>query len=320
MGFTFEEFPNSDYYNSDLREILKYMREFETTITGYQEIIDELKNALDTTLPEMQSAIKALELATSDLDDIRQDIIQLRADVNDNANNINEVWNVVNRLEAKVNNWENDLALVYRYIDTKTKLLETDFNTRLYNLRVAMNTKDIELQKQIDELRERVEYLIRNLSYDVFNPIDKKRISFDKNNAEVYVDLRDYGMSYGELAARQFTYGQIRDAKWGQRLFSTKGRRYVTHSATWSHSPLSGRWESWPQALSHVLGFCVGSLTNAQFASREYTNQDIEDMGLTFEELILLGRGTPPTGDNYVRVGAEVLGLTKEEFSKLYKD
>lgn len=320
MGYARDEFPNTSYYKSDLREILKYMEEFEGTLKEYQQIIDELKQTLDSTIPEMQQAIAALELATSDLDDIRAEIVQLRADVNDNANTIIAAWDELHLLEEKIKNWDKTIALLYQYIDGKIKALETEVNTKLYNLRVDMNTKDVELQNQIDAISERVEYLIAHLSYDVLNPIDKKRHTFDDNNAMVYVDLRDYGMSYGELASRQFTYGQIRDAKYRNKIFSTKGRRYVTHSATWLHSPLSGMWSSWAQALSHVLGFCVGSLTNAQLVAREYTNQDIEDMGLTYEGLILLGRGTPPTGDNYVRVGAEILGLTKDEFSKLYKD
>lgn len=320
MAFTFEEFPNSDYYDSDLREILKYMQEFEKTIAEYQNIINEIRQTLDSTIPEMQSAIQALQDATSDLDEIRTNIAQLRADVNDNANNINAIWDELHELATKVGNWETTIAQLYRYIDNRIAVLESNMNIKLYDLRVAMNTKDIELQKQIDALSGRVEYLIRNLSFDVLNPIDKKRHTFDENNAMVYVDLRDYGMSYGELAARQITYGKLADARWRQRLFSTKGRRYITHSATYMHSPLSGKWSSWAQALSHVLGFCVGSLTNAQLTAREYTNADIADMGLTYEGLILLGRGEPPSGDNYVRVGNEALGLTKDEFSKLYVD
>ena len=320
MGFTFEEFPNSDYYDSDLREILRYMRGFENSIKEYQTIIDEIRKTLDETIPDMQSAIQALQVAISDLDEIRANVAQLRADVNDNANNINAIWDELHVLIDRVNSWDIAIAQIYRYIDNKIAVLEGNMNSKLYNLRVTMNRKDKELQDQISALSDRLEYLIRHLSFDVLNPIDKKRHTFDENNAMVYVDLRDYGMSYGELAARQITYGSLADARWRQRIFSTKGRRYVTHSATWLHSPLSGMWSSWAQALSHVLGFCVGSLTNAQLTAREYTNADIAEMGLTYEGLILLGRGEPPSGDNYVRVGNEALGLTKDEFSKLYVD
>ena len=54
MGFTFEEFPNSDFYNSDLREILKYVRKLITAIDSlehwkeeHEEEYNELKRYYD---------------------------------------------------------------------------------------------------------------------------------------------------------------------------------------------------------------------------------------------------------------------------------
>ena len=47
MAFTFEEFPGSDYYNSDLREILEYMREFESKLDSYDTSIENLEEAAD---------------------------------------------------------------------------------------------------------------------------------------------------------------------------------------------------------------------------------------------------------------------------------
>ncbi len=46
MGFTFNEFPWTKYYDSDLREVLKYMKEFESTLNSYESVIEELQEAL----------------------------------------------------------------------------------------------------------------------------------------------------------------------------------------------------------------------------------------------------------------------------------
>ena len=46
MGFTFEEFPNADFYRSDLRKILKYVRSMEKYISELSGVIDELREAI----------------------------------------------------------------------------------------------------------------------------------------------------------------------------------------------------------------------------------------------------------------------------------
>ena len=46
MGFTFEEFPNADYYKSDLRKILKYVRSIEKYIAELEGVIEELQEGL----------------------------------------------------------------------------------------------------------------------------------------------------------------------------------------------------------------------------------------------------------------------------------
>ncbi len=54
MGFTFEEFPNSDFYNSDLREILVYVRKLiegldslEHWRANHEQEYNELKELTD---------------------------------------------------------------------------------------------------------------------------------------------------------------------------------------------------------------------------------------------------------------------------------
>ena len=73
MGFAVDEFPFTSEYKSDLRDVLKYIRYIKDKIDTYDEIIAELKSALEN-IQGMDSRITALEIATSDLNDIRNHI------------------------------------------------------------------------------------------------------------------------------------------------------------------------------------------------------------------------------------------------------
>ena len=292
MAFTFEEFPNSDFYNSDLRQILKYMREFEKKLTEFQELADKLLVIINEQIPSLESRVTSLENATSDIATIRENLADainsLEALTSKEQADVDALWTEINRVAKLMDSWQSDLAAIYTYIDSRLAIIRSDLETDIYKLRVDVNKINIELSDRIDKLSDRVEYMIRHLATDVFNPVTHQRMTFDDNNKAVYIDLRDYGMTYGELSARQMTYGDVASAKWRQRHYSTKGNRDVTHAATWLHSPLSGRWTSWAEALSQAIGWIVGSLTYAGFNAKELTYQNLENLQLTYADLILL--------------------------------
>lgn len=49
MAFTFEEFPNSDFYNSDLRQILEYLRKLVDEV----KVLDEWKKTHEAEYKEL---------------------------------------------------------------------------------------------------------------------------------------------------------------------------------------------------------------------------------------------------------------------------
>lgn len=283
MSFTNQEFPNSDYYNSDLRQVLKYVRDFETRLDNYDEVIAELQEALEG-IEGMQAAITALQNATADLATIRANISTLQTNVVDLNNEDASLQTQIDALRTSIEGIGTAFNQVYAYIDSAIKLVNVDVRKEILELQTLINTINAEMQNSIQELDDKLNEVLENLSYDVFNPIQHNRISFDDNNKAVYVDLRDDGMSYGELSARQFTYGYIRDAKWTHRLFSTKGRRYVTHGDTNLYSSISGRWTNWTEALSHAVGFIFDTINYGELAEEEITYAQMES--LTYADLI----------------------------------
>lgn len=283
MGFSFEEFPNSDMYDSDLREILLYVRKVKAVLDGYDAVIDELQTDLEN-IQDLYGRVDALEAATADLDTIRTQILNIKLSIVDLTTEDAFLQEQIAQLSLNLDNIDNKFNEVYAYINTSIASVNVKWYYKWLQLQNIINTRYEELNAKIVDLNNLVLYLMSHLSVNVFNPIAHKRMSFDDNNKQVYVDLRDSGMTYGELGARKFTYGYIRDGHWRHRLFSTKGRRYITHGDTNLYSSISGRWTNWTEALSHAISFIFGTIKYKELAEQEITYGQMAS--LTYADLI----------------------------------
>ena len=65
----------------------------------------------------------------------------------------------------------------------------------------------------------------------------------------------------------------------------------VTQSDVNLHSPISGRWTNWSEALSHAIGFIFGTINYGQLAEQEITYAQIES--LTYADLIRVSDREP---------------------------
>lgn len=290
MGFTFEEFPDADYYRSDLRAVLKYVREISNYIKNYDDVIAELQTELQN-IQGLYTRVDNIENAISDLGTIRQNIANLSVAVNNLNNEDVVLQNQINDLRSQLSAIDSKFRDVYNYIDNQIASVNVNWYRKWLQLQNLINERYYELSNMFEHLEEMFQEVLENLSSDVYNPITDTRMSFDENNKRVYVDLRDDGMSYGELSARQFTYGYIRDAHWRNYLFSTKGRRYVTHSDQNLFSPISGRWTNWAEALSHAVGCIFKTITYGQLVVKAITYEQISSM--TYADLIRVSDREP---------------------------
>jgi prefoldin subunit 5 len=309
MGFTFEEFPDADYYRSDLRAVLRYVREISNYIKNYDEVIAELQEQL-ISIQGLYTRVDNIESAISDLDSIRAELSTLFSDVQTLNNRDVALQTQIDSLKNRLDNINTQFNEVYKYIDVSIASVDTKWYRKWLQLQKLVNTSYLTLLYLFDDLESKFNDVLENLSSDVFNPIKHKRMTFDENNKQAYVDLRDDGMTYGELAARQFTYGYIRDAKWRNRLFSTKGRRYVTHSDVNLFSPISGRYTNWAEALSQAVGFIFQTINYGQLAEQEITYAQMES--LTYGNLIRVSDREPldyETLENLTINGTNILAF-----------
>lgn len=290
MGFDFQEFPNADMYRSDLREILRYIREVENHVKSYDDVIAELQNEL-ANIQGLYTRMDSVESAIADLGTIRQNVNSLFKAVNNLSNEDVVLQNQINSLREQLSGINTRFNDVYKYIDTSIASVNARWYGKWLQLQNLINERYHELDTMFRNLEEMFADVLEHLSSDVYNPVSNTRMTFDDNNRRVYIDLRDSGMSYGELSERQLTYGFVRGAHWRHRLFSTKGRRYVTHSDQNLYSPISGRWTNWSEALSHAIGSIFKTITYGQLAVQAITYEQLSSM--SYAELIRVSDRDP---------------------------
>ena len=298
MAFTFNEFPWSKYYDSDLREVLEYMREFEKELKRYAEAIEQLEAALPR--------ITALENATRDLPTIRTNISKLQKDVSDLANMDAALQGQINRIKLEIVNIHNDIARVYGYIDSCILDLDTKWKIKLIQLQNIMNLKFIELTDAIEELSKRID----SIDTSVVNPWHSMegRISNQRNVNYIYNELGDE-----ILTAEQYCRLGLSADDYSE--FDIDAREYAEFGKTklhfyWVYSPTFG----WRQEINNVLTSIVNEIMDTLTAT-EYSALELDADAYSALDLTAFGYYNYNTDRDYLRLGGD--GITASQYSSI---
>ena len=141
MGFTFQEFPDADYYRSDLRAVLRYVRSITDYLKSLDAIIEELREGL-ARLDAIEADVKSLDewrvIVNDDLTNIHSEIISIQSDISELTDRLQFVDISIDNLNSRLLLVENSLNAVYQYIDDKVAEVlakhTEDFNLLLFKL------------------------------------------------------------------------------------------------------------------------------------------------------------------------------------------
>lgn len=284
------EFPYTDPYRGNADWLINKVKEFAATLDSWQETIDELLAALEE-LDDYDSRITALEKATADLNTIRANIADLQKLTEDQGVeietlrkeilNITDLWsNVMDTIEA------NKLFLM-TYTNYKFLKAEGDIES----LRVST-------EASIKDILERLNSIT---PVDIYNPMEASRFSLDKNNALIYGQLRDLGLSNAEFMEMGLTNDEFAAYGLTNRMFGCEGKKWLHWFKVFS--PISGVKMTLENALSDIVTFIFGSLTNDEFAALDLSNDDYAALDLTnVERLLYFSAAKGLTNDEYADI------------------
>lgn len=261
MGFTFNEFPWTKYYDSDLREILKYMREFENTLKSYADTASELQEAIKD-LDDYDKRIDALEKITSSVPNIISRLTDLE---NLHTRDVETFKEDIANLQKQINDL--DISTIYTYIDTKYASLLKMHNKDIYEVYLKMYELFNGLAERLIKLAE----IVNALDTSVYNPWTRilAKESIQKNFNYAYADLADMiptAEEYSELGLSADNY----------TVYNLSAYEYSVRGKKWLHmdfvySPVYGFRQNISNVLTSIVNWIVGTIS-----ADEYTALDID--------------------------------------------
>lgn len=294
MAFN-HEYPYTDPYRANADWLLHKVKEFGETLDSWKETIDALTEALKE-LEDYDKRITALENLTADYNQVKARVAALES-------GLTEAFKEIGETNTRIDNITIDYDLVLEELERlaslfKVYLKEANDYTDLKISKISLDfySEVLDLQRQIDELRElRPEELI--------NPVRFTKNGLQKSYNLAYADMRDDALTNSQYAELGLTNSQY-------AAYGFTNLNFALHSRTlfkWDYvfGAVSGIKKAISNALSEVVTFIVGTMTNDQYAALDLTNDEYAALDLTNEE--------------YLLYDASTRGLTNTEYSNILK-
>lgn len=290
MGFTFEEFPDADYYRSDLRRILKYVREMNDYLKGIDEVIEELKEGI------------------ADIAYLKECCSQVRAQLILMDNNLASLNEKAEDYEYRISVLESEYVGIRSYVDDLFNILKAIHNEDFNLLLAKLNQAKLQLESEIDYLRWRIE----QIDTDVYNPWMDALVGPQKNEDFIFNHLADECLTASEYAGLSLTAEEYSSKKITSRGYQEFGKKLLHFY--WVFSPVYG----WKQELSNVLcsiaNFAANTMSSDEYSALDLTADEYSALDLSSMEYFKYNPNTP-TG--YIEVNPMGMGLTVDQYHHL---
>lgn len=290
MGFTFEEFPNADFYKSDLRKILKYVRKMEAYIADIDKVIDDLRQGI------------------SDISYLKQCCEQVQAQLVLIDNNLTSLNEKAEDYEYRISVLENEYLGLKEYVDNLFNELKAihdmDFNLLLYKLNQART----QLESEIDYLRWRIE----QIDTSVYNPWLAKTVGPQENEDFIFNHIADECPTAEEYATLSLTAQEYSDFGIMSREYQEFGKRKL--HLYWVYSPAFGWRQEINNVLTSIIDFVCNTLSAQQYSELELTADEYSAMDMSAMDYF---KYNPYSPSGYVEVNPLGLGLTVDQYHHL---
>lgn len=269
---------NTDWQLNEIKEFSEKLDSWESIIEEIQEAIKEF-NKFDgrITALETKTDAQGLQIANlqSGLQAVRAAIVTIESDILDTKERLNYI--------------EDSYDSIIRIIDIKLATLKAELESALefetreriladYELGVRLERLALSTAAALEEFREE---LAKKEVTEIYNPIAAKKLSLEANNRKLYVDLRDHGITYGQMLERPKTYGEL--AKFTFKDLALKGGEIFKYIGG-TISPITGKLELTRQSLSLLIGRISGSYAYEDFESKTFA--ELAALGYTYRQMM----------------------------------
>lgn len=289
------EYPYTDPYRSNADWLLHKVKEFGETLDSWKKTIDELIERLKE-LDELDSRITALENLTADYNQVKAKVVALESGLTEAFKEIGETNTRIDNIIIDYDLVLEELARLASLFKVYLKEANRYTDQKISEISLDFYSEVLELQRQIDELKElRPEELI--------NPVRYTKNGLQKSYDLAYADMRDDALTNSQYAELGLTNNEY-------AAYGFTNLNFALHSRTlfkWDYvyGAVSGIKKAAANALSEVVTFILGTMTNTEYAALDLTNDEYAALDITNEE--------------YLLYSASSRGLTNTEYSNILK-
>ena len=279
------EYPYQDPNRVNTDWQLNKIKEFEATLESWEATIEEIEEAIKEfnkfdgriTALESKTDTQGLQIAAlqSGLQAVRAAIVTIESDLLDTKERLNYL--------------EDSYNSIIRLVDIKLATLKAELESTLefetreriladYELGVRLERLALSTAEALEEFREE---LAKKEITELYNPIAGKMLTLDANNRKLYVDLRDHGITYGQMLERPKTYGEL--AKFRFKDLALKGGEIFKYIGG-TLSPITGKLDLTRQSLSLLIGRVSGSYAYEDFESKTFA--ELAALGYTYRQMM----------------------------------
>lgn len=304
MGFTFEEFPDADYYRSDLRAVLKYVRSISEYLKTLDSVIEELREGL----ARLDAIEDNVNLLNDEFEDLHIKVTGLITDVRDIQIHLESLDFSIEELTHKINLIDIEVRAVYQYVDDKLAELQAQYQQDFNLLQLKINQIKISLENEIEELRERVD----SIDTSVYNSWINRVVSPQELNDFSYNHLADECLTAEEYVSLGYTAADYAALDITSRDYQEFGKKKTRFN--WVFSPVYGTRQAIHNVLSSIVNFLCNTMTSTQYTSLDMTADEYAALDLIAEAYL---RYNPFTTSGNIVLNPSGTGLTSDQYSHL---
>lgn len=303
-------YSNTLSYYEEICRIAKCVEEVIDVLNGWEETINELEQAI------------------VDLDEIKSTVNRLDSGLTELTAYVNDINNYAKSLEGRIKNNEDAIASLIdtmagfnTSVDEKLDALErkltrminsvtADIDKELSLLQAKINQIRVNLQSQINDLRDRVD----EIDTSVINPWHDNlgRITQDANIKLVYSDLADEVPTAGEYARLGLTANEYSDLDITAMDYTRRGKERLHFY--WVFSPTYGFKQEISNVLTSIVNFISKTLSANEYTALDLTADEYSALDLTASDYYSYN---PSVTRGYVSVDPTNIGLSVEQYSHL---
>lgn len=267
--------------------LCKLTKNLNTVIETVDELVENY-GKYDDAIAALQAGQSTLETnfttlknsADSSIAEIREYVNGSVDDISTKVNNINATITLLQAADATLQNeidkLDTGLQTQINQINSKIILNYADLDSKITDLSREIEDGSVlaELRVMVKELQEKM----NGLTYDVFNYVLDKRVSFDKNNYTLYEHLGNAltAQQYCELGITADEYSEKDIMALNYLKFSRDLLNY-----DWVHTPITGGKQTHSIALDLVANYLYQTMSASDYAKLGFDADTYKELDLT---------------------------------------